>query len=50
VQEIGPDLPEAIALQRINQTSQEGLTEFDNHFTSADWNELQWHKFFKENT
>lgn len=50
MQEIGPDLPEAIALQRINQARQEVLTEFEDHFTSEDWTEPQWHQFFKDNT
>ena len=50
MQEIGPNLPETIAQQRINQTRQEGLTEFENHFTLEDWNEPRWHQFFTENT
>lgn len=50
VQEIGLDLPEALALQRINRLRQEGLAEFESHFTSADWGEPQWHQFFRENT
>lgn len=50
VQEIGPDLPETLALQRINHLRQEGLAEFEKHFFLEDWDEPRWHQFFKENT
>ena len=50
VQELGLDLPEALAQQRINRQRQEAILEFENHLADADWDEPTWHRFFKDNT
>jgi hypothetical protein len=50
VQELGPDLPEAVALRKINQTRQESIDEFSEKLDSEEWDESQWQDFFKNNT
>jgi hypothetical protein len=47
---LSDNLPQQVALQRVQQLRAEALFEFQNHLRLGDWTEPQWQCFFEANT
>lgn len=44
------NLPQRIALQRVQQLRAEALAEFEEHLKAGDWSEPKWQSYFERNT
>jgi len=50
ITKLSDNLPQQIALQRLQQLRAEALAEYQMHLSDRDWTELEWQSYFERNT